>query len=379
MSKCPYAKKCSGCQLQNLTYDKQLQMKQVKCIKLLGRFAHVEEIIGMNNPYNYRNKAQAAFFNKNGKVDVGIYQSTTQKIVSIENCMLQNQEANDIINTIKRLCHGFKIKPYDSKTGKGLLRHVLIRSNSENKELMVVLVTANDEFKSKQSFVNELTRRHSSITTIVHNINPTNTTLFLGKKSEVLFGEGTIIDELCGLKFRISPRSFYQINHIQTTKLYNMAQQYANLTGNEIVLDAYCGTGTIGLTMAKNAKKVIGVEINSEAVSDAKENARINNIKNIEFYNMDAGELMNELAIKKEKIDIVITDPPRAGCSVNFLKSLVSLSPSRIVYISCNPETLARDLIFLTKKNYNVQKIQPVDMFPHTNHVESVVCLTKRK
>ena len=378
MSKCPYAKKCSGCQLQNLTYEKQLQMKQVKCIKLLGRFAHVEEIIGMDKPYHYRNKAQSAFFFKKGKVESGIYQSTTQKILPVESCMLENEEADRIIQTIKKLCVGFKIKPYDKETGKGVLRHVLVRNSETSNEIMVVLVTSNEEFKSKQSFANELARKHPNIKTIVHNVNPTKTTLMLGKKNEVLVGEGTICDELCGLKFRISPRSFYQVNHTQTTKLYNIAKKYAELTGKETLIDAYCGTGTIGLTMANMAKKVIGVEINGDAIKDAKENAKLNEIQNIEFYNMDAGEFMNKLAIKKEKIDIVITDPPRAGCSINFLKSLVSLSPSRIIYISCNPETLARDLIFLTRKNYYVQKIQPVDMFPHTNHVESVVCLTRK-
>lgn len=376
MTKCPYAKKCSGCQLQNLTYEKQLQMKQVKCIKLLGRFSHVEEIIGMENPYNYRNKVQSAFFLKNGKTESGIYQSVDQKIVSVENCMLQNQEANNIIQTIKKLCKGFKIKPYDAKTGKGLLRHVLIRNNSKSNDFMVVLVTTREPFDAKQSFANELARRHSTIKTIVHNINPVKTMLLLGKESEVLIGEGSICDELCGLKFSISPRSFYQVNHSQTAKLYALAKEYANLTGNEILIDAYCGTGTIGLTMADMAKKVIGVEINSEAIVDAKKNALLNHVENVEFYNMDAGEFMNDLAQKKQKVNVVITDPPRAGCSMNFLKSLISLAPQKIVYISCNPETLSRDLQFLTKKYYKVNKIQPVDMFPHTNHVENVVCLS---
>lgn len=379
MSKCPYAKKCSGCQLQNLTYEKQLQMKQVKCIKLLGRFAHVEEIIGMDKPYNYRNKAQAVFFSKNGKVESGIYQSTTQKIVPVEACMLENEDADKIIQTIKKLCVGFKIKPYNRETGKGLLRHVLIRNSKASKEIMVVLVTSNEEFKAKQSFTNELMRKHPNITTVVHNINLTHTTLMLGNKNEAILGEGVIFDKLCGLKFRISPRSFYQINHVQTTKLYSLAKEYAELTGKETLIDAYCGTGTIGLIMADKAKKVIGVEINSDAIKDAKENAKINDVQNIEFYNTDAGEFMNKLAIKKEKVEVVITDPPRAGCSINFLKSLVSLSPNRIVYISCNPETLSRDLTFLTRKNYKVEKIQPVDMFPHTNHVESVVCLTRKR
>ncbi len=379
MSNCPYAKKCSGCQLQNLTYKEQLQMKQVKVIRLLGKYCHVEEIIGMDNPYNYRNKVQSALAIKNGKTIAGIYQSTSNKIVEVENCMLEDKDATKIVATVKKLCPNFKIKPYDLNTGSGFLRHVLIRKGFTSGEIMVVLVTSRGEFKSKTSFVNELLRRHPEITTIVWNINPTSTALMLGNKSEILYGSGYIKDTLCGLSFRISPRSFYQINPIQTEILYSIAKEYASLTGKEKVIDAYCGTGTIGLTMAREAKEIIGVEVNSDAIRDAKENATLNGIKNAKFYNADAGDFMCDLASKNEKADVVITDPPRAGCSIKFLRSLLKLSPKRIVYISCNPETQARDLITLTKNGYRVSKIQPVDLFPHTNHVESVVCLTKNK
>jgi 23S rRNA (uracil1939-C5)-methyltransferase len=213
---------------------------------------------------------------------------------------------------------------------------------------------------------------------VVWNINPTETPLFLGKQNTVLYGSGYITDELCGLSFRISPNSFYQVNPVQTEVLYSLAKEYAGLSGSETVLDAYCGTGTIGLTMAKCAKKIIGVEVNSSATEDAKINATLNNIENETFYNEDAGEYISRLAKSKEKIDVVITDPPRAGCSKEFLRSLKALSPKRVVYISCNPETLERDLIFLTKSGYRVKKIQPVDMFPHTHHVENVVKLRKR-
>ncbi|MBQ8392899.1 MAG: 23S rRNA (uracil(1939)-C(5))-methyltransferase RlmD [Clostridia bacterium] len=378
MKPCPYAKKCSGCQLQNLSYDEQLSMKQVKLIKLLGKYGHVEEIIGMEKPYFYRNKIQSAMGIKNGRIISGIYQSVTHKITPVDGCMLEDKCAELIVKTIRDLCPSFKIKAYDLNTGSGFLRHILIRRAFSTGEIMVVLVTTVGDFKSKRSFVNELLRRHPEITTAVWNINNTQTPLMLGEYSEVLYGDGYITDTLCGLSFRISPRSFYQVNPIQTEKLYTLAGEFASLTGKERVIDAYCGTGTIGMTMASRAKEVIGVEINGDAVCDAKENARLNGVKNIKFYNADAGDFMRDMASHREKADVVITDPPRAGCSMQFLRSLISLSPKRIVYISCNPETLARDLGTLVKNGYKVQKIQGVDMFPHTNHVESVVCLKRR-
>ena len=378
MKPCPYAKKCSGCQLQNLSYDEQLSMKQVKLIKLLGKYGHVEEIIGMEKPYFYRNKIQSAMGIKNGRIISGIYQSVTHKITPVDGCMLEDKCAELIVKTIRDLCPSFKIKAYDLNTGSGFLRHILIRRAFSTGEIMVVLVTTVGDFKSKRSFVNELLRRHPEITTAVWNINNTQTPLMLGEYSEVLYGDGYITDTLCGLSFRISPRSFYQVNPIQTEKLYTLAGEFASLTGKERVIDAYCGTGTIGMTMASRAKEVIGVEIKGDAVCDAKENARLNGVKNIKFYNADAGDFMRDMASHREKADVVITDPPRAGCSMQFLRSLISLSPKRIVYISCNPETLARDLGTLVKNGYKVQKIQGVDMFPHTNHVESVVCLKRR-
>ncbi len=378
MEKCPYAKKCGGCQLQNLTYGEQLKMKQVKLIKLLGRFGHVDEIIGMDEPYHYRNKVQSAFLSKSGKVLSGIYQSSSFKIVPIDKCLLENETADNIIATVRRLCPSFKIKPYNLNTSDGFLRHVLVRKGFVSGEIMVVFVTARGEFKSKRSFVNELLRRHPEITTVVWNINSSDTPLMLGENSEILYGNGYIRDTLCGLSFRISPSSFYQVNPVQTEKLYAIAKDFAMLTGKEKVIDAYCGTGTIGLTMARDCASVIGVEVNSAAIQDARNNAKENGIENVKFVNADAGKFMDELSKKGESVDVVITDPPRAGCSSTFIRSLIALKPKRIVYISCNPETLARDLIPLTKCGYKAIKIQPVDMFPHTGHVESVVCLTRK-
>lgn len=385
---CPIYKKCSGCQLQNLPYEEQLHLKQANLIKLLGRYGHLEELIGMENPTHYRNKVQSAFTFKSGRLTAGIYQSATRKVVEVppsmpDGCLLEDVTATKIIATIKSLAPSFKLKAYDLATGRGFLRHVLVRRGFATGQVMVVIVTAKGEFPSCRSFVNELLRRHPEITTIVWNINPTSTPLFLGNESKTLYGDGYITDTLCGLSFRISPRSFYQVNPVQTEILYNTAKQYANLTGNERLIDCYCGTGTIGLTMANRegavgAKEVIGVEVNGDAVKDAKDNARRNGIESARFYQGDAGQFMKELAEQGESADVVITDPPRAGCSREFLQALLTLAPKRVVYISCNPETLSRDLGTLTRGGYKVKKMQGVDLFPFTEHCEVVVALERK-
>ncbi len=378
MSLCPNYKKCGGCQLQNMTYEKQLSFKQVKVIRLLGRFCHVDEIIGMEEPFHYRNKVQAAFGMKNGKIISGVYQSSTHNIVPVDDCLIEDVIADKIIVTIRKLTESFKMKPFNDVTMKGFLRHVLVKRGFVSGQVMVVLVTSSGAFPSQRSFVNALLGKHPEITTIVRNINDKHTSLVLGERSETLFGDGYIEEQLCGLSFRISPKSFYQINPVQTEVLYNKAAEFAGLTGTERVIDAYCGTGTIGLIMAKNAGQVIGVELNKDAVRDAKSNAAANGVKNIQFFCGDAGRFMVDMAEARETADVVITDPPRAGCSLDFLRSLIKLSPKRVVYVSCNPETLARDLGFLTRKGYRAVKIQPVDMFPFTEHVETVVLLEKR-
>ena len=376
--KCPHRKKCGGCQLQNLTYQKQLSFKQVKVIKLLGRYHHVDEIIGMENPYHYRNKVQAAFTARKGEIVSGVYQSTTRNVVPIDSCLIEDTIADEIIVTIRKLLKSFKLRPYNPETKKGFLRHVLIKRGFVSGQIMVVLVTALMDFQKQSQFVNALLSRHSEITTIVQNVNDKPMQLVLGEESRVLYGDGYIEENLCGFRFRISPKAFYQINPTQTEILYNKALEFANLTGEEKVLDAYCGTGTIGIIASTKAKSVVGVEINGDAVNDAKVNAEINGVKNIEFFKADAGQFMVQAAENAQKFDLVIMDPPRAGASLDFLKSLVYLAPEKIVYISCNPETQARDFAFLTRKGYKVRKIQPVDMFPHTEHVETVAYLTKK-
>lgn len=377
--KCPLYKKCGGCQLQNLTYPEQLRFKQRKVERLLGEFAKVEPIIGMESPYHYRNKVQAAFATaRNGKIISGVYQSGTHSIVCVDSCLTEDTKADEIIVTVRNLLKSFKIQPYDERSGSGVLRHVLVKRGFTTNQIMVVLVTAGPIFPAKNNFVKALRKAHPDITTVVHNINPYQTSLVLGERENVLYGTGKIEDELCGLTFRISPRSFYQINPVQTEVLYNTAMDYADMSGSEKVIDAYCGIGTIGLVASKHAGEVIGVELNRDAVHDAIANAKRNGIKNVRFFCDDAGEFMLGMAQDKERADVVFMDPPRAGSDECFLSSLVTLAPEKVVYISCNPETQQRDLRFLIKHGYKAVKIQPVDMFPHTNHVETV-CLLSRK
>ena len=378
--KCPLYKKCGGCQLQNLSYAEQLGFKQRKTERLLGGFGRVEPIIGMDEPYHYRNKVQAAFATaRNGKIISGVYQSGTHSIVCVDSCLTEDRKADEIIVSVRNMLRSFKIQPYDERSGSGTLRHVLVKRGFKTNQIMVVLVTAGPIFPAKNNFIKALRKEHPDITTIVHNINPYQTSLVLGERENVLYGTGKIEDELCGLTFRISPRSFYQINPVQTEVLYNTAMEYADMSGREKVIDAYCGIGTIGLVASKRAGEVIGVELNRDAVHDAISNAKRNGIKNVRFFCDDAGEFMLGMARDGEKADIVFMDPPRAGSDECFLSSLVTLAPKKIVYISCNPETQQRDLRFLTKRGYKVEKIQPVDMFPHTNHVETVVLLSHKK
>lgn len=374
---CPHYKKCGGCHLQNMTYEEQLKYKQIKTIKLLGKFCRVKNIIGMENPVHYRCKVQAAFGKDKSGIISGVYQSSTHKIVPIDSCMIEDEQADAIIVTIRKLLKSFKLKPFDDNQMCGFLRHVLIRKGYFTGQIMVVLVTGSSVFPSRRSFINALVGRHPEITTIVQNINDKFTSLVLGEKNITLFGDGYIEDTIFDCIFRISPKSFYQVNPVMTTVLYGKAIEYMELTGSETVIDAYCGTGTIGILASKKAAKVIGVELNADAVKDAKFNAKRNNIDNIDFYTADAGDFMVEMAKAGEKADVVIMDPPRAGSDKKFMDSVVTLSPKRVVYVSCNPETLARDLNYFVRHGYSARRIQPVDMFPHTDHVETVVLLRK--
>lgn len=374
-SRCPYNRKCGGCQLIDVPYEKQLKEKEKTLKKLLGEFGKIEPIMGMENPDHYRNKVHAVFGIDGRKRPVaGVYEAKSHRVVDVEHCFLENEKATEIIRTIKSLLRSFKIKTYDEDSGYGLLRHVLIRTAKETGQIMVVLVLASPILPSKNNFVKALRKEHPEITTVVLNVNDRATSMVLGEKEQVIYGKGYIEDILCGKRFKISPKSFYQVNPLQTEKLYRTALEFADLTGKETVLDAYCGTGTIGIIAADLAKRVIGVELNKDAVKDAVTNAKINGVKNIEFYHKDAGQFMIQLAEQQENIDVVLMDPPRAGSDEAFLNSVVRLRPNKVVYVSCNPETLARDLKYLTKNGYQVKRMRGCDMFCHTEHVETV-CL----
>ena len=377
---CPQMKKCGGCQMQHLPYARQLELKQGKVNRLMGRFCHVEPILGMDEPYHYRNKVQAAFgTDAHGKIISGVYQSSTHRIVNVDDCMLEDKTADAIIVDIRKMLPRYKITVYDERRGSGWLRHVLVKRSFHTGEVMVVLVAATPIFKLQKPFLAELLEKHPEIITVVLNVNDKFTSLVLGEKEKVLYGSGYIEDELCHLRFRISPKSFYQINPAQTEKLYRTALDFAGLTGKERVLDAYCGTGTIGLAASLHAAEVAGVELNRDAVRDAIANAKRNGVKNCWFTCADAGKFMTEMAEKGESCDVVFMDPPRAGSDRAFLSALLQMAPKRIVYVSCNPETLARDVAMLTEGGYRVKKVQPVDMFPHTEHVETVVLMSRVK
>ena len=375
---CPKRKLCGGCQYIHLPYAEQLARKQARLDKLLGRFCRVEPIRAMERPYRYRGKVQAAFgTDGRGRIISGVYQSGSHRIVSVDDCLLEDPVADRIIADIRKMMPRFKMTAYDERRGSGFLRHVLVRRSPATGEVLVALVASTPVFPLQKPFVAALREAHPEITTAVLNINDRFTPMVLGKRETVLFGPGYIEDELCGLRFRISPQSFYQVNPAQTETLYETAMEFAGLTGRERVLDAYCGTGTIGLVAAKHSASVAGVELNRDAVRDAIENAKRNGIRNAWFTCADAGDFMRDAAAQGERCDVVFMDPPRAGASPQFLSALLTLRPERVVYVSCNPETLARDLGVLKSGGYQARHIQPVDMFPHTVHCEVVVSLSR--
>lgn len=376
---CPYYYECGGCQLQHMNARAQKRFKQQRVNDLMKPYGKPSEILTMDDPFSYRNKSHTAFgLDKSRKVICGLYAQNTHRIIPMERCLIQDPKADEIVQTIKGMMKSFKMQPYNEDTEKGFLRHVLVKVGKVSGEIMVVLVAATPVFKGKNNFVKALRQAHPEITTILLNVNKRDTSMVLGDWEKVLFGKGTIRDTLCGLTFDISAKSFYQINPVQTEKLYNKAIEMAQLTGKETVVDAYCGIGTIGLIASKQAGKVIGIELNKDAVGDAIRNSKRNGVKNARFYQGDAGEFMVQMAAAGEKADVVIMDPPRSGSDEAFLSSVVKLKPKRVVYVSCNPETQARDLKYLVKNGYAVGEILPVDMFPQTGHVETCVKLVKK-
>lgn len=377
---CPYFYECGGCQIQHMSNDAQMRFKQKTIDALMKPFGKPEPILTMDHPYGYRNKNNMTFgLNKERQVIGGLYAQNSHHIIPMDRCLIHDPKADEIVQTIKDYMKSTKMQPYNEDTGHGFLRHVLIKVGKVSGEIMVVLVAASSVFQGKNNFLKALRKAHPEITTMILNVNTRNDSMVLGNQEKVLFGKGTITDTLCGLEFEISARSFYQINPVQTEKLYSKAIEMADLTGKETVIDAYCGIGTIGLIASKKAGKVIGVEENNDAVKDAIRNSKRNGVKNARFHQGDAGEFMVQMAARGEKADVVIMDPPRSGSDEAFLSSVVKLKPKRVVYVSCNPETQARDLKYLVKNGYEVEGIQPVDMFPQTVHVEAVTKLVRKK
>ena len=390
---CPYDKKCGGCNLLKHDYAEQIKIKKAALAKLLAPYGKLTEVIGMENPLHYRNKVHAVFTtDRKGNIISGVYEEGTHKVVAVDNCLIENEKADAIIATIRKLLPSFKLKVYDEDRRTGLFRHVLIRTAHSTGQIMVVLVLSSTMFPSKNNFVKALLKEHPEITTIVMNINDKRTSMILGDREQTIYGKGYIEDVLCGNTFRISPKSFYQVNSVQTEILYNKAIEFAQLRGDETVIDAYCGIGTIGITAAAHMAKVaennknnlkrgnvIGVELNADAVKDAVANVKRNNMDNIRFYCDDAGRFMTRMAANGQKADVVFMDPPRSGSDEAFLNCVAKLSPEKIVYISCGPDTLARDLGVLKKKGYKVEKMVGVDLFPMTGHVETVVLLSHKK
>ena len=379
-SPCPVSGKCGSCQYLHLSYQEQLKAKQNTLSALLKGLCPLRGMIGMDNPYHYRNKVHAVFgCDRRGKPVSGIYEANSHRIVPVESCLIEDEKADEIIGTVRRLLPSFKIRNYDEDTGYGLLRHVLVKRGFSTGEIMVVLVTASPVFPSKNNFVKALLKEHPDITTIIQNINGRGTSMVLGEKEHTLYGPGYIEDVLCSCTFRISSKSFYQVNPVQTEILYGKALEMAGLTGKETVIDAYCGIGTIGIIASKKAKEVIGIELNPDAVRDAVQNARRNSVNNIRFYCNDAGRFMTEMARRKGKADVVIMDPPRTGSTKAFMDSIAALEPERVIYISCGPDTLARDLRYMKTLGYHAREGWGVDLFPWTGSIETVCLLSNRK
>ena len=377
---CPYYEKCGGCHIQHMSLEAQKTFKEKQVLDLMKKMVKVGPILSMDDPYAYRNKSHITYgYDGKGQDIAGIYAEKSHRIIEVDRCLIHHETADQIAISIKNMLKSFKLQPYDEDSQRGFLRHVLIRRGHMSGEIMVVLVVSGPVFPSKKNFVKALKKAHPEITTILMNVNNRRTSMVLGDKESVLYGKGFITDTLCGLEFKVSAKSFYQINSVQTEKLYNKAMDYARLTGKERVVDAYCGIGTIGLIAAQNAKEVIGVELNKDAVRDAINNAKQNGIKNARFHQGDAGAFMVDMANRGEIADVVFMDPPRSGSDENFLSSVVKLKPKRIVYVSCNPETQARDMKYLVKNGYKAKNVQPVDMFPQTHHVETVAELERIK
>ena len=380
---CPVCYQCGGCAFQCLSYEAQLAYKQKKVKEQFRKVAKMDvdvlPTLGMDNPYHYRNKVQPLIGqDENGNIVSGFYKEGTHHIVPVERCYIEDMRANTVLLAIRHLLDKHHIPAYDEDQRTGVIRRVLIKTSLHYPEMMVVLITAVDRFPSRESFVRDLLKVCPEVTTVVQNINPRQTSVILGEREHVLFGKGTIRDSISGLTFRISPKSFYQTNPTMVQVLYDTAMEFANLKETDVVFDAYSGIGTIGLIAATRGCEVISVEIVPEAVEDANKNAKHNGLDKFSAYVGDAGEFIRRMAKYNKKLDVLFMDPPRKGSDMTFLESVMKIKPNRIVYVSCDCSTLARDIKVLSRM-YKIEKVRPVDMFPQTPHVETVVLLTKKR
>lgn len=376
-------KDCGGCQIQELEYQKQLDIKTNEVKQVISRIGKLEDVtihetLGMDKPLRYRNKAQFPIQKSGNTPVIGFYKKKSHDIIPMDKCVIQHDINDKIVKIIKTYINAYNVSVYDEKTHTGVLRHLVTKIGFTTKEVMVVLVANGKKLPYLSELASVLKDNVPGFKTLVVNENREKTNVILGKENRVVYGEGKINDYIGDLVFEISPLSFFQVNPIQTEVLYNKALEYADLQENDTVFDIYCGIGTISLFLAQKAKKVYGIEIVEDAIKDAKINAQINNLDNVEFYVGKAEEVVPKMYGEGKTANVVVVDPPRKGCDEKVLDTIVSMSPDKVVYVSCNPSTLARDLAYLDERGYKCVEIQPVDMFPHTMHVESVAKLIKK-
>ncbi|MBS4175603.1 23S rRNA (uracil(1939)-C(5))-methyltransferase RlmD [Bacillus sp. FJAT-49736] len=374
---CPIYKECGGCQLQHLSYSGQLKAKHKQVREVLNRIGKLEDVVvhpvlGMENPWRYRNKAQVPVGEREGGLIAGFFQKRSHDIIDMEACLIQQEKNDIVVQSVKRVCEKYGVKAYNEQTHKGTLRHIMARYGMKTGEIMIVLITRTAELSNKDKIIKEIRSTNLNIKAIVQNINPKRTNVIFGEETKVLWGDEYIYDYIGDIKFAISARSFYQVNPEQTKVLYDQALKYAGLTGEETVIDAYCGIGTISLFLAQKAKKVFGVEIVPEAIEDARRNAELNGLENVEFAVGEAEKVIPKWYQEGVKADALVVDPPRKGCDETLLQTIIEMKPKKVVYVSCNPATLARDLRILEDGGYKTVEVQPVDMFPQTMHVECV-------
>lgn len=376
--------KCGGCQIQHMSYDMQLKMKHNQVKNVMRKIAHLDHVpvhtpIGMEDPWRYRNKVSIPVGEHKGELITGFYRMRSHDIIKdMDTCVVQDEVNDRMVEAVRRIADKLGIEAYDEQKHTGVLRHIMVRTGRQTGDVMIVIITRTEKLPHQDQLIKELTETYPNINSIMHNINPKQTNVILGEETKLLYGEEYIYDTIGDIRFAISAKSFYQVNPPQTTKLYDKALEYANLDGHETVIDAYCGIGTISLFLAQKAKKVYGVEVVPEAIEDAKKNAKLNGMTNTEFVVGQAEKVMPWWKAQGLRPDVIVVDPPRKGCEPEFLEAMLGMEPKRIVYVSCNPSTLARDLRILEDGGYETKEVQPVDMFPQSMHIEAVTWLERK-